>query len=436
MLITALVVGFLVLKSTTNKVYAETPEDLVNTYPYQYWIPDQSTLILSKYQLLGADLSSSNGVLIRNPTTGAWVSTVTTTYYTLYRESYTLGDMIRLYYNPVTGWEGYRPDEVRKSATNWTIYYSAFGSGTLPTAVYTNGVSVPSPFASGGSTLPSDIPPFEDIQSEINNALNASTSTTTQANKITSNIQTQTERFENGEISKEVFELNINLANEVLEELQNTSGNTLADQIAINNALTATQTAQDKLLSNDLLDYLKSQQLLSETVLGGNPSETLNNVSLIIQQYYVDYMQGKIPKLEAITVLENFKYTFLQASGEIYSAGGTLTVADEWLIDEITTLISQTQNNINNSGDVDMDTKESSIKSDEDELELLNDMISVMQEQETDSITNNQQMREDLSQVNNWLDPMWDNIFLRNLLISFCILVPTAVILDMRYRHL
>lgn len=408
--------------------------DLEDEYPYQYWIADDQCLILSKVVLEGDTLSAGNGVLIKNPTTGAWVSTVTTTYYSLYSESYTTGDFLRLYYNDVTGWEAWLPDQVRRSATNWTIYYSAFGSGTLPTTVYTNGVSVPSPFTSGGSTLPSDIPPFEDIQAEINNALNASTSTTTHANQITSNIQTQIERYENGEISKEVFELNINLAQEVLEELQNIPGNTLSDQIAINNALTATQTAQDKLISDDLIDYLKSQQLISDDVVMGDPSETLNNVTEFLQSYFTDYMLGKIPKVVAIASLEGIKNSFLQASGIIYSSGGSLTDADRWLIDAISYQISQIQNNINNAGDIDSDLSDAVESSDQAEKEYLDSLTQETTASIQDISPKNSFSDVEMGTAQEVLSIIWENKLVKRLLVICGCFMVVCVVLGIRYK--
>lgn len=423
--------------SITSKTFAETPEDLESRYPYQYWIPEENCLILSKLILDGDTLSAGNGVLIKNPTTGAWVTTATTTYYSLYTTTYSTGDFLRLYYNDVTGWEAWLPDQVRRTSTNWTIYYSAYGSGTLPAAVYTNGVSLPSPFTSGGSTLPSDIPPFDNVEEAINNALNATTGTTTQANQIQSTVNTNLDSYKNGDITSSDMQNVINTAVSDLETLNQNSTNTLADQIAINNALTATQTAQDQVLSNELIEAINEKYqwnlTLEEPITA---SEVVQMFLEMSNNFYNQYINGSINKDQAISYIKEQQDGLNIIKAIHIDQGLPWTSANESVMQGVTEILKQTQNNINNSGDVDHSIADSFESSESQEIELLNEMIGVMQDQETDSIMQNQQVQEDLGQVSNWLEPIWNNKFFRLLIISVALLAPIAVILDMRYKGL
>lgn len=409
--------------------------DLEDKYTYQYWIPDDQCLILSKVILDGDDLSASNGIQIKNPTTGAWVTTSTTTYYTLYTTTYSTGDFLRLYYNDVTGWEAWLPDMVRRATTNTTIYYSAYGSGTLPSSVFTNGTSIPAPFTSGGTTLPSDIPPFDNVEDAINNALNASTVTTTQANQIQSTVNSNLDSYKAGDITSSEMQNVINTAVSNLEILNQNQTNTLADQIAINNALTATQTAQDQVLTDDLIEAIneKFHWNLNEFFTA---SDLISNISSVMTNIYNDYINGDRSKIDAINEVNMYQYQLATVKAQIIDGGMVWTEANEAVFQDITKITQQAQDNINNSGDVNQSIANSFESSESEEIELLNEMLGVMQEQETDSIMQNQQVKEDLGQVSNWLEPIWDNKFFTLLIGSVSLLASIAVILDMRYKGL
>lgn len=417
--------------SITSKTFAETPEDLESQYPYQYWIAEENCLILSKQILDGDTLSAGNGVLIKNPTTGAWVTTATTTYYSLYTTTYSTGDFLRLYYNDVTGWEAWLPDQVRRTSTNWTIYYSAYGSGTLPAAVYTNGVSLPSPFTSGGSTLPSDIPPFDNVEEAINNALNATTGTTTQANQIQSTVNTNLDSYKNGDITSSEMQDVINNAVSDLENLNQNATNTLADQIAINNALTATQTAQDQVLTQDLIDALnkKFQWGLSDQTTASN---VINSISSEVSLIYTDYLDGVIPKDTAnIQVLE-YQYNIELVKSSLIDQGLPWTNANESVFQGISELTQQIQNNINNAGDVDPDIAESANASMESEMQFVDSLISettASLEDLTPSLDDS-----DSEKALQWIGLLWDNEFFKMVLPWCAIAMLVCLVLGVRYR--
>lgn len=419
------------LESTTNKVFAETPEDLENRYPYQYWIPDAQCLILSKVILDGDDLSASNGIQIKNPTTGAWVTTSTTTYYTLYTTTYSNGDFLRLYYNDVTGWEAWLPDMVRRATTNTTIYYSAYGSGTLPSAVFTNGTSIPAPFTSGGTSLPSNIPPFDNVQEAINNALNASTGTTTQANQIQSTVNTNLDSYKNGDITSSEMQDVINTAVSDLENLNQNSTNTLADQIAINNALTATQTAQDQVLSNDLIESLndKFKWGLSENI---SASQLTSAIEYVLSSIYNSYLNGETTKQNAISEIMEYQYSIVNVKTEILDSGGIWTEANEAVLDDLRELTKQYQDNINNSGDVDPDIAESANASMESEMQFVDSLISettASLEDLTPSLDDS-----DSEKALQWIGLLWDNEFFKMVLPWCAIAMLVCLVLGVRYR--
>lgn len=419
--------------SITNKIFAETPEDLESRYPYQYWIPEENCLILSKLILDGDTLSAGNGVLIKNPTTGAWVTTATTTYYSLYTTTYSTGDFLRLYYNDVTGWEAWLPDQVRRTSTNWTIYYSAYGSGTLPAAVYTNGVSLPSLFTSGGTTLPSNIPPFDNVEEAINNALNATTGTTTQANQIQSTVNTNLDSYKAGDLTSSEMQNVINTAVSDLETLNQNSTNTLTDQIAINNALTATQTAQDQVLTNELIEAINDK--FNWNVSLGNPisaSDLTMNFYAEVQNIYTDYKDGIINKNDAINQVNELQngLTFIKSS--VIDSGAIWTQANEAVFQDLRELTQQTQNNINNSGDLDPDIAESANSSMESEMQFVDSLVSettASLEDLTPELDS-----EESAKALSWIGLLWDNDFFKLVLPWCAIAMLVCLVLGVRYR--
>ena len=89
-----------------------------------------------------------------------------------------------------------------------------------------------------------------------------------QANTIQTNISNYYTQYKNGDITQEEMQQAINEAIAQLKSLNDTSGNTLADLMAINNALTYAQTVQDELLLRPSTSVTTSvQTILGDTLI-------------------------------------------------------------------------------------------------------------------------------------------------------------------------
>lgn len=423
MLITVLVAGSLVLGSITNKVNAASVEDLESTYPYIYWLRDYNVLVVSKKALTGTSIGSSTSTttsikVMPYPYQTWFESTTKDVLYCMTISGYSRGDAFALTYNPITGWDAEYPSYITSNAlgTTPTSYSVAvYIAETQNRYTYSNGVAIPSGFYNAGTTLPDNIPPLENVQEAINNALNATTSVTTQAVTINNNINNTYNTYQSGGITEAEFNAAMDQYRDQLETLANNSGATLADRMAVNNALTnldITINQQVNNVSPDLLDLL-------------------DNIRSRISSTFNSYHGGGTSQSEAINLIKGYINDNLLKQTISYTS-----VADRTAINGTIEYGNQIINAIGNHSDLDKSISESFESSESEEIELLNEMLGVMQDQETGSIMENQQVKEDLTAVSTWLEPIWENDFFKLLIGSVALLASIAVILDMRYRGL
>lgn len=426
-------------------IRAAESDEILEQYPYWIWYPAEQTLTISKSTFEKTKANESNGIIFRAPGADADIETTTYYYYYITPVNPDVTVVLRYYAN-LGVWQAEMPWEI-ETDDGWIEcpigYQHQYNTSTLAVPIYTNGHTIATSTASGitnswsiNGNLPSNMPDVTigmgDIKATINDALNATTSATTQAGSIQSNVNTKLDQYEQGQITSNQMQSVINNANTQLDYLASQSGNTLSDEIAINNAQNAVQIAQDKVLSQDIIDKISS--LFNRT---NSDVATITEINEIVSQYLILYNEGTITKEQAIiSGFDDFPglqslYASLDGLFDIAQ-----TQADLQFINSMTEVISQTMDNINSSGDVDKESAEAAESQEQKEIDLLNDMVSVMQEAETDSIMQNQQIQNELTEISSWIEPIWENKFIKNLITIVCILVPIAVILDMRYRGL
>lgn len=431
-------------------IKAAESDEILAQYPYWIWYPAEQTLTISKSTFEKTKANESNGIIFHAPGADADIETTTFYYYYITPLEPDVTVVLRYYAN-LGVWQAEMPWQL-ETDNGWIEcpigYQHQYSTSTLAVPVYTNGHTIATSTASGitnswsiNGSMPSDMPDVTigmiDINATINDALNATTSATTQAGTIQSNVNTKLDQYEQGQITSNQMQSVIDTANTQLDDLASQSGNTLSDQIAINNAQNAVQIAQDKVLSQDIIDKIAAMFKLSPQM--SNYTDLITGVESVIREYYTtQYINGQITKNEAL--IEGFAgllpLTELKASeiSTLYTEASTQ--ADYELINQISNMIDNGIDIINSAGDVDNETAEAAESQEQKEIDLLNDMVSVMQDAETDSIMQNQQVQSDLAEISNWIEPIWENKFIKNLITIVCILVPIAVILDMRYRGL
>lgn len=437
----------------TIKTLAAESDEILAEYPYWIWYPSEQTLTISKSTFQKTKAYEANGIIFRAPGADADIETTTFYYYYITPIEPDVTVVLRYYAN-LGVWQAEIPWEL-ETDDGWIEcpigYQHQYSTSTLAVPIYTNGHTIATGSGTGitnswsiNGSLPSDMPDVTigmgDINATINDALNATTSATTQAGTIQSTVNTKLDQYEQGQITSNQMQSVIDTANTQLDDLASQSGNTLSDQIAINNAQNAVQIAQDQVLSQNLIDAVNDLFNFSDNNFGDISTYITQIKEIWLGRYFsgdvtkedilvngVKRQDGNLEFASLLDIKAELQTGFLQLAK---------TEKDLAFIDQLSNTIDNTIDIINSSGDVDIETAEAAESQEQAEIDLLNDMVSVMQDAETDSIMHNQQVQSDLEEISSWIEPIWENKFIKNLITIVCILVPIAVILDMRYRGL
>lgn len=405
--IIALLVGLCPQESITVK--AADLSDITDTYPYIYWLPDYKSLIVSNTVLGGYTIEDSNGILLRNLDENVYEQTQTFTAYLLTISNYQQGDCYTLVYNEVTGWEARQPVMVRKRSVA-TVYTTPMVTLYSGERVYTNGQSVPSPYSSAGTTLPDDIPPLNNIEDAINDALNATTSVTTQAVTINQNINNTYNTYQSGGITEAEFNAQMDEYRTQLEALANDSGATLADQMAINNALTN-------------LDITINQQVNNAN------SELLNRLDTyrgMLYGYVDQYRNGTLEQATAIKQIYNLINTIQQLQEE-YN-----TTADINAINVTINYGNSCIDSIANNSDLNKEVSESANASMESEMQYVDSLLSETSQSLSDLTPS--LSGEDTTKAMSWISMIWDNKFIKMILPWCAIAMLICLVLGVKYK--
>lgn len=408
-MITVLLVGLCPHGSIT--VEAADISDITDTYPYIYWLPDYKSLIVSNTVLGGYTIEDSNGILLRNLDENVYESTNTFTAYLLTIANYQQGDCYTLVYNDVTGWEARQPMMVRKRyvATVYTAPMVTLYSGER---VYTNGVPVPSPYTSAGSKLPDDIPPLDNVEDAINAALNATTNVTTQAVTINNNINNTYNAYQTGGISQSEFNAAMDDYRTQLEALANDSGATLADQMAVNNALTN-------------LDITINQQVNN---ISPDLITLIDNWRTNLNKFFTEFNSGTITQEATLKKLNTLNYQVNQA----LVTGNFTSTADIEALNAMQQAVNNTITSVTNYSDLNKDVAESANASMESEMEFVDSLLSETT-QSLEQLTP-QLDSEESTKALAWIGMIWENEFFKQVLPWCAISMLVCLVLGVRYR--
>lgn len=404
-----LLVGLCLQGSIT--VDAADISNITDNYPYIYWLPDYKSLIVSNTVLGGYTIEDSNGILLRNLDENVYESTNTFTAYLLTIANYQQGDCYTLVYNEVTGWEARQPMMVRKRSVA-TVYTAPMVTLYSGEKVFTNGQSVPSPYSSGGSTLPDDIPPLDNVEDAINAALNATTSATTEANTIQTNIYNTYNSYATGEITEAEFNTAMAEYQTQLEELANRTTNTLADNVAINNAITY----QD-LIINQQVNNVSSEL-----------TELLNKSKVQMYSFQSYYQNGTYTQSQCIQGVR----TQIKVLADLLTSGQYTSAADIEAINAAINYGNTVIEGIANYADLDATVSESANASMESEMAFVDSLLAETTqslEQLTPQLTDSES-----TQALQWVGMIWENKFFKMVLPWCGIAMLLCLVLGVKYK--
>lgn len=402
------------------RITASNVADLESDYPYIYWIRDYNTLVVSKKALTGTTFGSSTSTttsikVMPYPYQTWFESTTKDVLYAMTISGYSRGDAFSLIYNPITGWEAEYPSYIASNAlgatpTSYTV--AVYIAETQNRYTYSNGVTIPSGFYNAGSSLPDDIPDIENINDAINNALNATTNVTTQAVTINNNINNTYNTYQSGGITEAEFNAAMDEYREQLESLSNNSGATLADQMAVNNALTN-------------LDITINQQVNN---ISPDLSTIIERIRAEISGYYNTYTAGNLPQETAIN---NIKKSI---NDGIKDTNSFTSTADRTAINGVIEYANQLINSITSYSDLDRNVSNAAESSDQAEKDYLNDLKSETSASIQDISPKNEFTDSELGAASNIMQIIWDNQFVKSLLVICGCFMVVCVVLGVKYK--
>lgn len=258
----------------------------------------------------------------------------------------------------------------------------------------------------------------EKILEIVNSSINATTNTYNEATSIYSTITNNYTLYKEGKLDKETLQANLIQAINQLNELNNNTGNTLADLMAINNALTYAQTIQQELLLKPSTSVTTSVQTI------------LQAVSNLVQQYQA----GTVTQAQAMQELRGYAYQLAQLIQT------DTTISDIEVINTGTNVVNNFIEIISNNSELKKEVSDLSQKSDKDELDFIESIETdksvedlapskiYLQGQVSTTDSNGGETIQDLFKA------VWDNALVKILVPIFAGFSVVAVVLGRKYK--
>lgn len=258
----------------------------------------------------------------------------------------------------------------------------------------------------------------EKILEIVNSSINATTNTYNEATSIYNTITNNYTLYKEGKLDKETLQANLTQAINQLNELNNNTGNTLADLMAINNALTYAQTIQQELLLKPSTSVTTSVQTI------------LQAVSNLVQQYQA----GTVTQAQAMQELRGYAYQLAQLIQT------DTTISDIEVINTGTNVVNNFIEIISNNSELKKEVSDLSQKSDKDELDFIESIETdksvedlapskiYLQGQVSTTDNNDGETVQDLFKA------VWDNALVKILVPIFAGFSVVAVVLGRKYK--
>lgn len=361
-------------------------------------------------------------------------------------------NIFRLYYNSdIGGWASVQISSSGFSENQSYVYYDSYSAKDFlgsPTTSYVYTVCISSSLGSkrlytngdwynvgviwgdGLSSVVSSITPSLDdadlpsggnIEDIVNEMLNSTTQTTISANEIQSNLATSYSGYQSGTVSAETLQSDVDSAVSTLNTLSDSSGNTLADLMAVNNGLTYAQTVQDKLNADELNEHLEVSSSVSQSISG---YITQANTA------FTDYSQGSKTQSETITVLQQ---QIIQLN-QLITSGQATTSADIEAVNAAVNTVNGMIDNVGSYSDLNKDVSESMQSSDQEEIDYLDELTGETTSQIQDMSAEKQFQPQQKSESQSILTAVWGLDIFKRLLPICAVFMVVCVALGVKYR--
>lgn len=258
--------------------------------------------------------------------------------------------------------------------------------------------------------------------------MNATTGVTTSAENIQNQVTNAYVNYSNGSITLTQLQSTIDSLASQLQALNNNSSATLADKIAINNAQLQVQIVQDAANNDEVSGQLK--EIYNNQELTPSCKSRVNTYQNRINTIYNNFTSGSITQSEAITQVRNYitdcHYYIAQATSQ----------ADIDAYNAVINAATGSIESISNYKELDKSVSDNQVASDEEEIEFLNEMISVMQDQTVENKMEDQRIAGQAGDINSILEPIWNNKYMTYLVGVSGVLILACIVLHTKYRML
>lgn len=261
----------------------------------------------------------------------------------------------------------------------------------------------------------------DTILNIVNESINSTTQTTTQAQQIQANLSADYQSYKDGNLSPQALQVSVDNTVSTLNNLNNNSGNTLADLMAVNNGLTYAQTVQDKINSDEII----STQTVTSTV-----QLNINGYINQANSAYNDFTSGIKTQSEAIEVIQQQIINL----NNIITSGQATTSADIAAVNAAINTVQNTSNSVHNYTELDKTVSDKSQQSDNEELnyigELQSETTSTLEELSISSTIDN----NDTGEAKNIFAIVWENKAVKMFLpIAACFMI-ICIVLGSKYE--
>lgn len=257
----------------------------------------------------------------------------------------------------------------------------------------------------------------------INESLNATTSIAGNANNLQQQAINYYQQYTEGSITLNQLTVNLNNIVNQLNTLNQQPNATLADKVAINNALTNTQIVNDSANKDAIIDEMQNDLQVSSSITTAITGK-INQAN----QTFQNYSQGAVTQSEAVTQINQY-ITYL--TGLISPQS---TTADIEAINTAINTINGIKNSITSYSDLDKNTSESVIQSDQEELDYLDELTAETLGTIQDISPEKEFSEQQKTEASNILSVIWQNDLIKKLIpICACFMV-VCVVLGIRYK--
>lgn len=421
-----MVISCLPVCTTVNADQISTTE-----FPYQVYIPEINEIWISKSKIKQFALAgASNSPLYVRGNDGVQIK-ITTTYQS---NAYWCPEVeynrtgFKLVYLDNVGWSAYTLARTwRQSYADTYNGYIFEKQGTylkdynVTVSSKQNNIEGAKSYSIGSINIDGSLSE-EEINNLINESLNSTTQTTTQAQAIQGSLSNDYQEYKNGNLSSQSLQVSVDNSIGTLNSLNNNTGNTLADLLAVNNGLTYAQTVQDKINADEII---ATQTVTSTVQLNINGYINQANTA------YNDFTSGTKTQSEAIEAIQQQIINL----NNIITSGQAQTAADVAAVNAAINTVQNTANSVHNYAELDRTISEKSQQSDNEELNYIGDLQSETTSELQDFAPSKQMNSQQQNEVkDNILSLIWDNELIKMILplAGACMII--CVALGIKYK--